>query len=241
MSRRTEQRFNDAPRGKPLTPALSSHAGRGRDPRSGWVRGIAHAEKPDARLYRPAHSLDHPGHGGRRLVCLWSVASEPRRPGGDHRRRHRDPGRHRPHPPGARARRAALPPVRVVGVALAARRSRHLDLHQPPGHDPDRAAGRADRHPDDLDPGGLGGRGDPDGRAGGVEGRIVDRPDGHGVCRSRVFGAGLRPRLCADLSVGGAHRPVAGAGFRPPRTAVWGRSCRTSSCRPWRWPWSTPR
>ena len=51
----------------------------------------------------------------------------------------------------ARARPAALRPVRQLGLAPAARRPRHLDLHQPAGLPPDRAAHRADRRIDPLD------------------------------------------------------------------------------------------
>src|SRR5205807_1548932 len=54
-------------------------------------------------LYRPAHPGDDPGHGGRRTVRLLAAAFEPWRPGGHHRRRHRDIGRHCPDPSEARA------------------------------------------------------------------------------------------------------------------------------------------
>ena len=94
-----------------------------------------------------------------------------------------------------------------LGLAPAARRSRHLDLHQSAGLEPDRAAGRADGRADRLDPARLGLGGDPDGRAGGMEGGHVDRPHGHGLRGARLFGAGIRPRLCADLRLRRA-RPI---------------------------------
>src|SRR5207248_5116883 len=65
-----------------------------------WVPAFAGTtvEKRDVRLYRPAHIGDDPGHGGGRGVCLRAIVSEPGRPGGDRRRRHRDRRRHYPHP-----------------------------------------------------------------------------------------------------------------------------------------------
>src|SRR5215471_2609682 len=65
-------------------------------------------------------------------------------------------------------------------MGSAARRSRHLDLHQPAGFQTDRPTGRTHDHVDDFDIDHLGAGRDSDGGAGGVEGRPMDRPARHG-------------------------------------------------------------
>ena len=80
--------------------------------------------------------------------------------------------------------RPALPgPLRRVALERAARRSRHLDLHQPAGHQDDRAAARADHLAHDADPDPVDRHRGADGRAGGLEAGHLDRPAGHGRWR----------------------------------------------------------
>ena len=68
-----------------------------------------------------------------------------RRSGGRHRRRHRHQRGHRAHPPEAWPRPAVPAALRHLGLGGAARRSRHLHLHQPARHAADRRSASSPR------------------------------------------------------------------------------------------------
>src|SRR5215470_12990611 len=59
----------------------------------------------------------------------------------------------------------------------------------------------------------LGGVGDPDRRAGGMARGHLDRPRGHGLCRSGLLGAVLRARLRLDPDLLCRVRLASGAGL----------------------------
>ncbi len=66
-----------------------------------------------------------------------------------------------------------------------------------------------------------------DRRAGGMEGRHLDRSRHHGVRGARLLGAGLRDRLSARLCVRAAARMAAGAGLYADLRKASGRGSRT--------------
>ena len=133
------------------------------------------------------------------LFVFSLLLPEPGRPGRGDRRRHRHRSRHRAHPRAARAGPAALRALRQLAVGSRARRSRHLDLHQPAGGQADRAAGRADAGAHGVHADRRGRSGRADGRAGGRTRRRLDRPGRDGLRGARLLGAGVRARLPADL------------------------------------------
>ena len=108
--------------------------------------GLAHV-----RLYRPPPDRDHPGDGHRgALRVLAALYRAGRSRGG------RSPATSRPPrtSPASIASSASTSPsscASAMGLGRAARRPRHLHLHQPAGDEAHRAAARADRRADGHD------------------------------------------------------------------------------------------
>ena len=155
----------------------------------------------DVRLCDTADTCHHPGHAGGRAVRVQPAVYRAGRSGRDHRRRPGDAGGRGAYSGVAWAGPALPRALRRLAVAYRARRSRHLDLHQPSGHPHDRAADRADPVADGADHRVLHRVRRPARGAGGLEARHLDRPDGDADLRAGFLGAGIRVWLPARLCV----------------------------------------
>ena len=122
---------------RPASPAL--RGGRDRT----YTRRVRQGGG-NVRLRHAEDRRHHPGHGRGGGLRISAPAPHSRRPRRDHRRRLREPVRHREDPRAARSRPAHPRPVRPLGRPARQWRSRGVDLLQPAGDEAHLPASRAD-------------------------------------------------------------------------------------------------
>ena len=170
----------------------------------------------DDPVRHPPPAFDRRRDGGGRVRRVLAALPDAGRSRGGHCGRHCDGRGHPAHPREPRPRRAVPVALRALGVGPAARRPRHVDLHQSSGRAPDRAARRANAVVDVVHARGLDRRRRAARRRRGSQGRSMDRPRRHGVFGAGLLGAGVRDRVRADPDAVGPIRSSARPGISKP-------------------------